>query len=77
MSTLAGAVGVAARVGNPAPASSAQSAYIEGMQLILMVCAAITVVGAVLTVILRPGRTALPVTRIDWPNSSASCLFIA
>lgn len=36
--SIAGAVGVAARVGNPALASSAQSAYIEGMQLILIVC---------------------------------------
>ncbi|MFG2049345.1 MFS transporter [Micromonospora sp. NPDC048935] len=56
--SIAGAVGVAARVGNPALASSAQSAYIEGMQLILLVCAAIAVVGAVLTVIFMPGRTA-------------------
>lgn len=54
--SIAGAVGVATRVGNPALASSAQTAYIEGMQLDLVVCATIAAIGAVLTVMFMPGR---------------------
>ncbi|MEV1330425.1 MFS transporter [Micromonospora costi] len=55
--SIAGAVGVAARVGDPTLVSSAQTAYVEGMQLDLIVCAAIAAVGAVLTIVFMPGRT--------------------
>lgn len=54
--SIAGAVAVAARAGNPALAQSANGAYIDGMQLVLIVCAAIAVLGAALTMVFMPGR---------------------
>jgi EmrB/QacA subfamily drug resistance transporter len=55
--SIAGAVGVAARIGNPALVTDAQAAYIDGMQMVLIVCAVIAAIGAVLTVLFMPGRT--------------------
>ncbi|GGK78284.1 DHA2 family efflux MFS transporter permease subunit [Mangrovihabitans endophyticus] len=54
--SLAGAVAVASRVGDPGLAGSAQAAYVDGMQLVLVVCAAIAFCGAVLTMLFMPGR---------------------
>ncbi|WDZ82831.1 MFS transporter [Micromonospora cathayae] len=54
--SIAGAVAVAARVGNPALVDSAHAAYVEGMQLVLLTCAVIAAVGAVLTVVFMPAR---------------------
>lgn len=55
--SIAGAAGVAARIGNPALFVDAQAAYIDGMRVVLIVCAAIAILGAVLTVLFMPGRT--------------------
>lgn len=54
--SIAGAVRVARQLGNPALAASAQSAYIDGMKLVLLTCAAIAFLGAIATVAFMPGR---------------------
>lgn len=55
--SLAGALAVAERIANPNLAANAQSAYIDGMGHVLIACAVIAFVGAVLTVIFMPGRS--------------------
>ncbi|MFY1690273.1 DHA2 family efflux MFS transporter permease subunit [Plantactinospora sp. WMMB782] len=54
--SLAGALGIATRTGNPALAADAQAAYIDGMGHVLIACAIIVFVGALLTAVLMPGR---------------------
>jgi EmrB/QacA subfamily drug resistance transporter len=54
--SLGGALAVGARIGNPALIVDAQSAYVAGMSRVLLVCAIIAFIGAVLTVIFMPGR---------------------
>jgi Na+/melibiose symporter-like transporter len=54
--SIAGALAVAARLGQPALAESARLAYIDGMNTVLIACAIITLLGSVLTLIFMPGR---------------------
>ncbi len=61
--SIAGAIGVATRAGLPGLIQDAQSAYVDGMNAVLTICAAITVVGALLTVAFMPSRTRVPAER--------------
>ncbi|RKN50307.1 MFS transporter [Micromonospora endolithica] len=54
--SLAAALAAAARLGEPALAASAQSAYLHGMTIVLYTTAAIAVLSALLTAALLPGR---------------------
>jgi hypothetical protein len=56
--SVSGAVAVAGRLGDQALAASAQTAYVHGMDLVLIVCAAIACVGAILVAIALPSRPA-------------------
>jgi hypothetical protein len=47
---------VAQRLGNPVLAESARTAYVHGMSVVLLVCAAIAVVGALLVIAFMPSR---------------------
>jgi EmrB/QacA subfamily drug resistance transporter len=58
--SIAGAVAVAARLGNPSLAVQAQTAYIHGMDAVLVVCAVITAMAAVAVAIGMPARPAKP-----------------
>ncbi|WP_155371957.1 DHA2 family efflux MFS transporter permease subunit [Catellatospora vulcania] len=58
--SAAGAYAVAAALGRPELAASAHDAFIAGMAAVLWCCAAITVVGAVLTALLLPTRRTDP-----------------
>ncbi|MCZ7379896.1 MFS transporter [Micromonospora sp. WMMC250] len=54
--SIAGALAVAARIGDTALADSARDAYLHGMTLVLLTTAAIALLSAVLTAVLLPGR---------------------
>jgi hypothetical protein len=49
---------VAHRLHLPGLATSAQSAYLDAMSVVLLVCGAIALVGAILTAIALPSRPA-------------------
>ena len=53
--SLAGALSVATRLGDPALASSAQAAFVHGMTLVLLVTAGITLLSAVAIAVKMPG----------------------
>ncbi|TDC71419.1 MFS transporter [Streptomyces hainanensis] len=54
--SLAGALAVAARLGDAALADSARTAFMHGMTLVLVVTGAVALLSAVLTAVLLPGR---------------------
>lgn len=54
--SIVGALAVAAQLDAPALASSARAAFVDGLALVLIVCAAIAVLGAALTTAFMPGR---------------------
>ncbi len=54
--SVSGAIAVAESLGDQALATSAHAAYVHGMDLVLIVCAAIAVVGAALVTFALPGR---------------------
>ncbi len=54
--SLPGAMAVAARLGSPELAASARTAYIDGMGVVLLACAAVVFLGALLTMVFMPGR---------------------
>ncbi|WP_128643981.1 MFS transporter [Rhodococcus opacus] len=54
--SLAGALTVAARLGDTALIASAKAAYLHGMSLVLIATAAVALVGAALTATLMPGQ---------------------
>ncbi|GAB1818238.1 DHA2 family efflux MFS transporter permease subunit [Herbidospora sp. RD11066] len=56
--SVAGAVAVAARLANPALVSTAQSAYIDAENVVLYACAAVTLIGAILSIVFMPARQA-------------------
>jgi hypothetical protein len=56
--SIAGGLAVAAQLGDPALAVSAQAAYLHGMTLVLIACAAIAVLGAGLAAAFLPSRAA-------------------
>ncbi|MEV1319380.1 MFS transporter [Micromonospora arborensis] len=58
--SIAGALAVATRLGNPALALDAKAAYLHGMTLVLVATAIIALVSAILTAVLLPGRPAAP-----------------
>lgn len=58
--SIAGALAVAARLDAPALAASARAAFVDGLALVLVVCAGIAVLGAVLIAAFMPGRAARP-----------------
>ena len=55
--SIAGGLAVAARLGDPGLAASAQAAYLHGMTLVLLACVAIALVGAGLAAVFMPSRT--------------------
>lgn len=55
--SIAGAVAVAARLGNPALLADARGAYIHAMAVVLLVCAAIAALGGVLVAMFLPARS--------------------
>ena len=56
--SIAGALAVAARLDAPALLASAKAAYVDGLALVLIVCAAIAVLGAALIAAFMPGLAA-------------------
>jgi EmrB/QacA subfamily drug resistance transporter len=56
--SVSGAVAVAGQLGDRALAVSAHAAYVHGMDLVLIVCAAIALIGAVLVSTAMPSRPA-------------------
>lgn len=54
--SIAGALAVAGRVGDPALAASAEAAYVHGMNLVLVACAAVAIVGAAAVAAGMPAR---------------------
>jgi MFS family permease len=62
-SSIAGAIGVATSTGVPGLVQDAQSAYVDGMNVVLVICAAIAVAAAILTVAFMPSRTRVPAAR--------------
>lgn len=52
--SVAGALSVAEQLGNPSLAASASSAFLHGMALVLVTCAAVAVVGALVAATLMP-----------------------
>lgn len=54
--SIAGALAAATRLGEPALASSASSAYVHGMSLVLIATAIAAGLSAVLTALLLPGK---------------------
>jgi hypothetical protein len=58
--SVAGAAAVAQRLHLPGLFADAQGAYLHGMSLVLVVCAAITLLGAVLSAAALPARAAAP-----------------
>lgn len=54
--SIAAALAVAARLGDPALAISAKAAYVHGMAIVLYTTAAIAALSALLTAVLLPGR---------------------
>ncbi|GAA3032539.1 DHA2 family efflux MFS transporter permease subunit [Actinokineospora globicatena] len=60
--SLGGALAVAQRLGLPNLAESANTAYIDGMNIVLITCAAISLLGAVLTFLFMPRSTAQAAT---------------
>jgi EmrB/QacA subfamily drug resistance transporter len=58
--SVAGAMAVAARLGDAALAASARTAYVFGMDVVLVVCALIAAAGAVLVALRLPPRPAQP-----------------
>jgi EmrB/QacA subfamily drug resistance transporter len=59
--SVAGGLTIAARLGDAALAASARAAYVDGMGVVLAVCAGIAVLGAVLSFAFLPGRAVDPV----------------
>lgn len=57
LDSIAGAVQVASRVGNPDLVSQANAAYIDGMVFVLLGCVVVAAVAAVMTFLLMPSRT--------------------
>jgi hypothetical protein len=54
--SVAGAMAVAQKLGDAALARSATEAFVHGMSVVLLVCAAFALLGAVLVASLMPGR---------------------
>lgn len=54
--SVGGAVAIAARLGDPALAAQAQDAYVHAMGTVLLVCAGIALVGAILVAVALPAR---------------------
>jgi EmrB/QacA subfamily drug resistance transporter len=54
--SIAGAVAIAARLGDPGLLAAARAAYLDAMSLVLLVCAAVALVGAALTAVLLPAE---------------------
>jgi hypothetical protein len=61
--SIAGAIGVATRAGVPGLVQDAQAAYVDGMNAVLIICAVIATIGAILTVAFMPGRRRVPAER--------------
>jgi EmrB/QacA subfamily drug resistance transporter len=59
--SVAGGLTIAARLGDAALAASVRAAYVDGMGVVLAVCAGIAVLGAVLSFAFLPGRAVDPV----------------
>jgi hypothetical protein len=58
--SIAGALAIAARLGDDTLAANAKAAYLDGMTLVLITCAAIATAGAALAAALMPGRAPQP-----------------
>jgi EmrB/QacA subfamily drug resistance transporter len=58
--SIAGAVAVAARLGNPALLAGARGAYLDAMDVVLGVCAAIAIAGGVLVAVFLPATAPTP-----------------
>lgn len=56
--SIAGALAVAARLDGPGLAASARAAFVDGLALVLIVCAGIALLGAALIAAFMPGRGA-------------------
>ena len=56
--SVSGAVAVAAQLGDAALAAQAQAAYVHAMAVVLVVCAGVAVLGAVLVAAAMPARSA-------------------
>ncbi|MEU8216804.1 MFS transporter [Micromonospora taraxaci] len=72
--SIAGALAVATRLGNPALALDAKTAYLHGMTLVLVATAIIALVSAILTAVLLPGRPTAPAaadTEVSQPEQLA------
>jgi EmrB/QacA subfamily drug resistance transporter len=67
--SVSAAVAIAAARGDAALAADAQAAYVYGMDVVLLACAAIVLVGGLLVAVALPAR-ALP-TRADKPQAAA------
>lgn len=69
--SLAGALAVAVRAGNPGLAADAQDAFVHGMTLVLLVCAGVALLSAIAVAVLMPRRaqpaTAAPAQRQQEP----------
>jgi EmrB/QacA subfamily drug resistance transporter len=66
--SIAGALAVAAQIGEPALATSAKTAYLHGMALVLIATAAITAISAALTAALLPGKPTAPTEQDAHPR---------
>jgi hypothetical protein len=70
--SVAAALAVAVRLGNPALADSAQHAYLHGMTLVLIATAAVAAASAVLTALLLPGKPAPAKQTVTATNEPAT-----
>jgi (p)ppGpp synthase/HD superfamily hydrolase len=61
--SVSGAAAVAAQLHDTALRASADTAYIHAMDVVLLVCAAVAVLGAVLAGLLLPARRPQPTTQ--------------
>ncbi len=58
--SISGAVAVAARLGDPALLAAGRQAYLDAMSMVLLVCAAVAVAGAVICAVLLPAAAPAP-----------------
>jgi len=70
--SVAGALAVAARTGDPALAASAHAAFVHGMALALAAAAAVALIGSALTAAFLPGRPHRDIEPHPTPNPHAS-----
>ncbi|HEX6869885.1 MAG TPA: MFS transporter, partial [Micromonosporaceae bacterium] len=70
--SVASAVALAGRLQAPALAADAQAAYVAGMDVVLLVCAAIALLGAAIVAVALPARAADPASESGHELSRAA-----